>query len=181
MKIRFLVSGLFAFAAAGLNSCDEAKILTKDLSVPLSVDFVINEGVATSWDYAELLDAAAQSSELETYKDVIQKVTIDKVTYTVTAFNGPAGQMLNTGFVDVADTTGGGRLTLAQMTNVNIPAALGNETEVPFDATAATKLTDLIKNSPHKANVYTKGTVSAAPIDMTVKVKLYLTVQVELL
>jgi hypothetical protein len=181
VKIRILLFSLAVVGLVSLDSCKETKLLTKDLYITLSTDFIINEPSSTSWDESELLDAAAQSADLDTYKDVIQKVTLDKVTYTVTAFNGPPGQMLNTGFIDVAEESGAGRLTLSQMSNVNIPAALGVESEVPMDATATTKLVDLIKNTPHKAMVYTKGTVSTAPIDMTIKVKLYLTVRVELL
>lgn len=181
MKIRFLVFGLLIITASAFNSCKKDSLLTKDIYVTLSSDFVVAQAASTSWDESKLLDAAAQSSELETYKDVIENVSLDKVTYTITANGGPAGQVLTNGFIDVADAAGGGRLNLSTMQNVNIPAALNVETQVPVAADATIKLVDLIKNTPHQAMIYSKGTVNAAPIDMTVKVKLYLTVKVKLL
>jgi|GEM_PF-1598316 len=181
MKTRFLAISLLSIVFLAFNSCTETKLLTKDIYVTLSSDFVVNETTATTWNDSTLLDAAAQSSDLETYKDAIQTVTLDKVTYQVIAFNGPAGQILNSGFVDVADAAGTDRKNLAQMQNVNIAASMGSEHELPVNADAATKLVGMIKDSPHKAMGYTHGVVSAAPIDMTVKVKYFLTVRVELL
>ncbi len=165
-----------------MSSCTTTKdLVTKDIFVDLSADFVINQPSNTSWDESKLLDAAAQSPDLATYINVIQKVTLDKVTYKITTFNGPAGQTLTNGWIDIADENGNGRLNLATMTNAAVSGIVGQELEVPMTENAKTYLVDQIKNSPHKAMSYTKGTVSAAPIDMTVRVKFYLTVRVSLL
>ena len=172
----FMLLSAFSFSA-----CDEENLLTKDIYLTLPVEYVINEPTSITWNDSILLDAIAQSSELEDYANVIQNVILDKATYQITAFNGPAGQMLSNGNIDIADENGNNRMTLLNMNNVDIANVVGQEIEAPVSDTAATVLVNLIKNTPHKAMVYSDGAVNNAPIDMTVKLLLYLTVKVELL
>jgi hypothetical protein len=178
---KYIFSLFLLVTAFSFSSCDEENLLTKDIYLTLPVEYVINEATATTWNDSILLDAIAQSTELADYANVIQSVKLDKATYQITVFNGPAGQILNNGTIDIANESGNNRMTLLTMSNVDIPAVVGQEIEAPVSDTAAAVLVNLIKETPHKAMVYTQGTVSTAPIDMTVKVQFYLTVKVELL
>ena len=165
----------------GFVNCKKNNILTQDFSITLTQDYVINNVNDTVFSGFQILDAAAQNSDLDKYKDHIQDLTLTKVTYSLVSFTGPADQVLLHGAIDIADTAGVNRTNLTSMSNVNLHGLLNNETELTLNQTSVTWLTNRIKNSPHAVKVFYSGNVNKKPLNFTIRLKLYVTMKAELL
>jgi hypothetical protein len=178
-KLLFLVA--FVFAAVTFSSCNEDEILSQDFEVVLHSDFTVNNTTDTIFTGEQLLDAAAQNSDIEKYKEHIEDMTLTKVTYFLTAFNGAADQELITGAIDVADTSGANRVNLTGMMNTNMASLLNNETQLTLNQAGMTLIGERIQNAPHALRVYYNGSVNKKPLDFTIRVKYYLTMKAKII
>ena len=181
MKIRLYLFIALAFTAFSFNSCNEDEVLSQDFEVVLHSDFTVNNTTDTTFSGEQLLDAAAQNSDIEKYKDHIEDMTLTKVTYFLTAFNGAADQELITGAIDVADTTGANRVTLTSMANANLSSLLNNETQLTLNQAGMTLIGERIQNAPHAIRVYYTGSVNKKPLDFTIRVRYYLTMKAKII
>ena len=180
MKIRLLTLILALTAAPFMNSCDE-DITSIDFDVVLSQDFTINEPTGATWEDDTIIDASAQSQDISDYSDRIQDVTLQKVTYQLTYFNGDPAQVMTHGEIYIGDGNGANVMTLAEADNITLQTLLNNETTLSVQQTAVDKIKEYVKNPPHKMWAKMEGTVNAPPTDLVVKVKFYLKIKAKVL
>jgi hypothetical protein len=153
----------------GLNTgCDKLDI-TEDIEFDITFS-----GNSTTADYAgeELFDAAANSDDIDKYADKIETIEVLEITAELTSFNGPAGQKIVTGTLDVSDENGGGREVIAIITDQALEPMLNNPIPLTFNQAGIDRLAELIKNDPHKALVRNFGTTDSSPIDFVCKIKI---------
>lgn len=180
MKIKFLFLLALAVASISFNSCNEDEVLSQDFDVVLYQDFTVNNANDTVFTGEQLLDAVAQNSDIEKYKDHIEDITLTKVTYFLTAFNGAADQELITGAIDVADTSGANRVNLTSMANVNLASLLNNETQLTLNQGGMDLIGNRIQNAPHAIRVYYGGSLNKKPIDFTIRLRFYITMKAKI-
>lgn len=181
MKTRILFFIVLAISAIGFNSCKEDSVLSQDFDLVLYQDFTVNNVNDTIFTGEKLLDAASQSSDFDKYKEHIEDITLTKITYFLTAFNGPADQELLNGAISIADTNGTNLTGLTSMANVNLAGLLNNETELTLSQAGVTMLTDRVKNSPNAVKVIYSGNVNKKPLDFTIKLRFYIKMKAKIL
>jgi ACT domain-containing protein len=158
--------------ASGLtNSC---KVLDVKKDITFEIDLTVNETDAT-WDEFEVLDAVAESNAIEDYADLLKDIELVKVEYTVTYFNGPSTQQINTATLEVADASGNGAALLGTVSNENLEALTTTTKEIVLDNAGVNLLEQLILESPHTVGFHYFGSANSAPMDFVVK--FYVTVK----
>ncbi len=181
MKIKIVSIIVLTLIVLGFSTCKQDEILSQDFDVVLYQDITVNNPNDSIFTGAQLLDAAAQSSDFDKYKDHIEDISLTKITYFLTAFNGPADQQLLNGAIDIADTSGINRINLTSMTNAGLASLLNNETELTLNQPAVTWLNNRVKYTPHAIKVYFSGNVNKKPLDFTIKIRYYLKMKVSIL
>ena len=150
------------------NSCKKSILdVNEEFYLSTSIDVVGSNAAFTG---EELLDAVAQSDLIDKYASHIKSIEIIEVKYYVSYFNGTLTQKINNGVFSIADENGNGVYQVASVSNINLSQAT-LESALSFDQTAVDKLSDLIKNDPHKAMVYLSGDVNETPVDFIVTLK----------
>lgn len=151
-----------------LASCKDFPTLSFKTSNEMSFD--VNK-TGTQYSGSKLLDPTSDET-FNKYLNKLSDLTITRVTYTITNFNGPSTQIANAS-LDVADSGGNNKVNLGSFSNINLASAKDIETDLVYDANAASKLEDFLKQAPNKVTVYYSGTVNQAPVAFTLKVKFY--------
>lgn len=167
MKTRY--TGLLLILAVAISSCQNFPTVKVDTE--FEETFVINNTAATFGETV-IIDAT-EDSDFDKYKRKLNKIEVERVTYTITSFNGPANQILQSGTLDVADVDGNGRTTILNFSNLNLATAAGQETDIQGSVAGLTRLQDLIKNDPNRAMIIYSGSVNQGPIRMSVKLTFY--------
>ena len=180
MKTKLFAFGIMILTIVMFNGCNKDNLLTKDIDLILNQDFTVNNVNDTIFTGIKLLDASAQSSDIETYKDHIENLSITKITYLLSAFNGPTDQQLLHGQIDLTDTAEANPVNLASMTNVLLSSLLNTETELQYNAAGQTFLIDKLKNSPHALKVSYLGNLNKKPLDFTIRLKIYVKMKVKI-
>lgn len=150
------------------SSCKKGLFdVTEDFYISTTINAI---GVNAAFSGEELLDALQESDMIDKYASNIKSIEITEILYYVSYYNGSATQQINTGSLSIADEFGNDVYEVATVNNIVLSTS-GNETILPFDGVAVSKLADLIKNDPHKAKVYLTGVVNETPVDFSVVVK----------
>lgn len=163
------ISFLLLIAVGLVSSCQNFP--TVKVQTDFSETYSINRN-GTTFNETKLIDATTDS-EFDKYKRKINSIDIERVTYTIESFNGPANQVLQTGSIKVADEKGADPVVIAEFSNVNLSSIVGKETDVQASSAGLSRIQNLIKNDPHKAVVSYAGTVSKGPVNMNVTLKFY--------
>lgn len=164
-----IITSVLLLLAVVISSCQNFPTVKVDTE--FEETFVISNTGATFGETA-IIDAT-EDSDFDKYKRKLNKIEVERVTYTITNFNGPANQILQSGTLDVADVDGNGRVNILNFSNLNLAAATGQETDIQGSVAGLTRLQDLIKNDPNKATIIYAGNVNQGPIRMTVQLKFY--------
>ncbi|MHC1706843.1 MAG: hypothetical protein AB9842_04885 [Bacteroidales bacterium] len=180
MKIRPLLFAGLILSAFTFNSCED-DVLTTDFSVTLSQDFVVTEINDSVFIKDTIVDATDQSGDIEKYKEQIETVSVEKVTYLLTSFTGDNTHELETGVLTLSDTAGANAQNIVQLSNVNLMNLLNNETELAVNTGAAELLSTLVKESPHTFKLHTEGQVNKTAFDFTIRIKIYLNIKAKVL
>lgn len=162
IQILAIVTGILFLIAPACKLLDVTKEIT------FEIDLVVDDSDAT-FDETELLDAVAESSEIEDYKDKIKSIELIRVEYTVINFTGPSDQQINIASLDVADENGGGAQAVASVNNENLQALTSTTKELQVDPAGADRIEELILNAPHKALFHYYGNASTAPLKFTAR------------
>lgn len=180
MKRKIIGIGVFLMSVVIFSGCDD-EILTTDFTVTLSQDFVVTEVNDSVYVKDTLVDAADQSGDIEKYKDQIEKVTVEKVTYLLTSFTGDNTFELQNGVISLSDITGVNTKNIVQLSNVNLMNLLNNETQLPADTSAVSLLATLVKNAPHQFKLHADGELNKTAFDFTLRLKIYLTIKAKVM
>lgn len=166
MKKIYVTLIFFGLLIVGQFSMCKILDVTKDIT--FTVDLVVNES-DPDFDESELLDAVAESSEIEDYKDKIKSIEIVKIEYTIIQFNGPATQQINSATLEVADENNGRPKLIASVSDENLLALTTTTKELTINPTGADRLEELIKDSPHKALFHYYGNANTGPLSFTAR------------
>ncbi len=135
-----------------------------------SLSFNINKSSLT-YEGAKLLDPTT-NSEFNEKKGKLNDIIVERITYTISNFTGPATQTASATFT-IADGNGGGSKTIASYSNVNLSSLNGVETDFIIDPAAAATLGTYLLEEPNKAMVAYTGSVNEAPVQFDLKVTFY--------
>lgn len=151
-----------------LSLFSTCKVLDVNKDVTFTVDLTVNQSGA-SFDDFEILDAVAESSVIDDYQDLLKSIEIKKVEYTVTYFNGPSTQQINTATLAVSDVDGNGTEVIGTVSNENLSQLQGVSKELTLNPAGTSRLEDLILNDPHTAKIQYYGTADTGPLDFVVQ------------
>lgn len=151
-----------------LNSCETFPTIKP--KIVFGKEFSVNNSGAT-FSGQDMINAS-ESTDFEKYKNKINKVTIEKVTYTVTEVSGNA-KTLVAGTIAVANSTGSNKTTLATLSNVNLTNALNVETELSTNSDAIKIVETALTEDPNKMMIYYSGNADTGPIRLRVKLQFY--------
>ncbi|MCX6273351.1 MAG: hypothetical protein NTU44_19445 [Bacteroidetes bacterium] len=181
MKTKNLFMILLLVSAGFFTGCQKDSLLSTNFEVVLYQDFVVTSVNDTLFARDTVLDASAQSTDIEKYKDNIQEVSLTKVAYFLTNFSGDTTQKLLEGHVAVANEDGTNTTSLTSMNNVVLKSLLNNETILTIDPTGATNLGTLVLNAPHRFKVSAFGRTDKKPLDFTIRIKFYLKIKAKVI
>lgn len=159
-----------------LLSCKDFPTASFDISNEMNFD--INKA-GTQYDGTKLLDPTT-NAQFDKYSKKLNDVTVTRVTYTISNFEGAATQTASASF-DAADGNGNGKVTLGSFSNVNLSALNGKETDLTVPSSAITTLAGFMKASPYKVTVYYTGSVNQAPVKFSLKLKFYTKVKARII
>ncbi len=177
MKTKILLFVLLFPAFILMNSCQEDELLSTSFSVVLTQDFIVSNTADSVFVKDTLLDASAQSGDIEKYKDRIQQVSLTRVSYLLTAFNGADDQELSQGNIVISDTGGTNSMLLTTLSQVNLKALWNNETDLTVNQPAVELLGNLVKDAPHAFRVHAEGVMNKKPLDFTIRIRFHLTIK----
>lgn len=161
-----------SFALAGmltLSSCQDFPTVKTNANFDETLTVNTN---STSYSENKLVDANSDS-DFTKYKKKINSIDVERITYTVTSFGGPSDQVLTTGTIEVGDQDGNNRVVLHTMTNVNLPAIAGQETDITASAADLKTLEGFVLNDPNKFTTFVTGKVNKGPVKMAINLKFY--------
>ena len=169
MKITLIYVAIFCLI--GFMGCKKIKL--GEVDVPFEIEkSVVVSGNDTAFHLAVLVNAK-ENAEFIKDLDKIQSVYVNKITYRFSDFEGNEGQEVLFCRIDVLDTVGVKKGTLADYTNVKI-AENTAETEIPVIQSLKTAMELLFKDEPHKVILDLNGALKNKPVHFTIKIKLYL-------
>lgn len=160
----FLITIVF-FAIQGCADFPTTKV-NIDFSVTLNAN-----ATTTTFSSTNALNANS-SSDFEKYRDKINSLSIERISYTINASSLPAGTILTNGKIEYAGKSG--NVTLFSLTNFDVNGNLGKEIDIqsPPQATLD-EIAQLIRSAPNSVTVLLSGTTNKAPIVSTVTLKFY--------
>ncbi len=171
MRTRIFISLVVLTGLVLINSCKEDNVLTTDFSVTIKQDFTVNVIYDTVFVIDTVLDATTLSSDIAKYEDRIEELTLTRVTYKLTEFDGDSSHVLQEGIVGVAAPGDTIPTTLASMSNVNLQSLLNSEEELPMGQSAVTLVSGLVKNPPNQFRFIMQGSVNKKPVNFKVEFK----------
>ena len=157
-----------------LSGCE----LSKDFIFTIQKEFTVSYN-STAIDKVEIINAAESSKNLDKYKDDLKSVQVEKVTYTITYFNGPSSQQINSAALAVAPAMGSAFTQLAAMSNVNLMAVASTEQELDVDEAGEDVLEAALLGDDHTFQMKYSGTANEAPLNFKVKFKVTCKVKYE--
>ena len=165
MKKGIFLSLILMFALTVNIGC-EALDVTEEFT--FEIEFVAQSDAAAFYA-EELLLADSLSSEIEEYSNLIKDIELLEVTYQITAVGetNEAGK-INSGTLNVADESGNGEETIANIENVDI-IVMSSPASLPLNQAGINRCGELIQNQPHHALIILAGTANGSPVDFTVK------------
>ncbi len=159
---------LSVLSVFSLTSCETFPTIKP--KIVFGKEFSVNNSGAT-FSGQDMINAN-ESTDFEKYKNKINKVTIEKVTYTITEISGNAKTLVG-GTIAVANSTGSNKTTLATLSNVNLANALNVETDLSTNADAIKIVEAALLEEPNKLMIYYSGNADTGPIRLRVKLQFY--------
>lgn len=159
---------LSVLSVFSLTSCETFPTIKP--KIVFGKEFSVNNSGAT-FSGQDMINAS-ESTDFEKYKNKINKVTIEKVTYTITEISGNAKTLVG-GTIAVANSTGSNKTTLATLSNVNLANALNVETDLSTNADAIKIVEAALLEEPNKLMIYYSGNADTGPIRLRVKLQFY--------
>lgn len=151
-----------------LGSC---KLFDIVLNLEHEMNFDINQSGA-DLSGTKILDPTTNAKFKENI-DKIKKISISKITYTISNFDGPNSTIANATFF-VADANGNGKIFLGKFDNVNLTTAqAGEEFILTTSSTSREAISGFLQASPNKLTVYFQGSLNKAPAKLNLKLKFY--------
>lgn len=139
-------------------------------SVEFEKELVVNNSTA-AFSGQDLLNAGADA-DFEKYKNKVNSVDVERVTYTILETTGSATTLVS-GQLEVADSKGNGRATLTTLSNINFSNSLNKETDIVAGTAALTTLKNAFSTDPYQINLYYSGTGDKGSIRLRIKLKFY--------
>lgn len=165
-KLAFLF--LITIGSLTIQSC--ADFPTTKVNLDFSVTLNANSTSTTFSSSSEL--SANSSSDFDKYRQKINSLSIERVTYTINSSSLPAGTVLTNGKIEYAGKSG--NVTLFSLTNFDVNGNLGKEIDIQSPPQAALEeISQLLRGAPNKVTVLVSGTTNKAPIVSTVTLKFY--------
>jgi len=161
-----LAIGLFFFTA-----CDEAEDLL-DVTETFTFDqeFVVDTE-HHEFSHEELFDLAADVDLIDDYGNKIKEVTIQEVTFWLTAHQGDPGQTMEGGSLLVSDPGDGNPVEIATMGTHVLQDLLDNPTELDLNNAGVELLGDLAAEPPHRFTLHADASFNEGPLDFTLMVE----------
>lgn len=175
MRKKSIITSLSALIiVALLGSCDlfdkaDDVSFSSDLKKSINVnESSSNSDISYSSDFT--IDFSSDA-EADKYREKVKDVTVNKVTYKISNFDGTAGTTF-TGDLSFGPASGGSFTVATALTNVDLKAASdsGNEFEIPLNQTDINTVTELLKNDK-AIKVLVAGTLSQGPVSFILEVK----------
>jgi hypothetical protein len=118
--------------------------------------FETGESTAAAADlsFSEVLDAASVSSEFSKYKNDIDKIEISRIRYLITDFTGIATEKINSIKIKIGNVNDNQSVDLASANNIELANVKGTEQDMQMVSAGQSRMSELLKNSPHKAKIY---------------------------
>ncbi len=173
MKKLLMLVPLLA-AVAMITGCE----LSRDFVVTVQKEFTVNYN-STSIARTELIDGTTYSDDLEKYAADLKSVDVNRVTYTVTYFNGSNTQEITSAVLSVAPSAGSDFTTLASMSRVNLMSVAAIEKELEYDKAGEKVLEDGLLGDDHSFQLKFAGTANQAPLNFKIKFKIECKVKYE--
>lgn len=197
-SLRFALRAFAAICVAffmSSASCDlfqNADVVT--FSAVLERPFPINETIENpagkpydSEPKDEILDAATVNADFAKYKDLIEDIEINKVTYVLSGFGTkrtvcPGAIAFSGGTLTFSDpdATGTSGTVVANVSVPNLETAQGVETELDIDQAEADAIAAILKKG-NKVKIDAHGNLSCVPLQLTVTVKVDCTISARVL
>ena len=139
---------LAATLAFGLMSCEKFPVINVDFTSEMTFD--VNKNLLQYSD-SRLLDPTT-NEDFNKRSGKINEVTISKVTYTISDFQGSDTQVANATY-SVADENGNNPQTIGSFININLSSEVGKETELTLNPAGTAALANYLANSPFESTV----------------------------
>lgn len=184
MRAAMAVCVIFLMSNASCELFDKVDDVT--FNIVLEHPFVVDEdfdskGSSVSYSDNQIIDAAKVSSDFAKYKDKIQDIQVNKITYIVSEYAAPGAKVVFTngklGFSAESATAG---LELAELAFQDIQAAQGSEKTLPISQAGLDQLASILKDNKI-AKIHSTGTFSSTPVSFKVLVKVDCTVTADAL
>lgn len=119
----------------------------------------------------EVVDMAAQSDIINTYKDKIQEINITEVKYWLTFHEGSDTQEIVEATLKVAGEDGSGEELIATIENQVLVNIIGEENaqELTVQQAGINRMSNLIKEAPHIFELQYNTACNEGPLNFTVK------------
>ncbi|MEE4176743.1 MAG: hypothetical protein V2I46_04465 [Bacteroides sp.] len=157
---------LIVFASLfSLTACEDwldvKKTFTFEHEFPVTSDDL-------SFQESEVIDMPLKNSLIKDYGSKIKKIEILEVRYWLTYHEGSETQQYNNISLNVAKADGSDSKNISTLQNVVLSPLLNNPTVLPTNEEGTKKLSDLIKNPPHKLSLKIVGDINEVPVNFKV-------------
>ena len=165
-KLSFL--SLITLGFLTLQSC--ADFPTTKVNIDFSLTLNANS-TTTTFSSTDVLNAN-NSSDFDKYRQKINSLSIERVTYTINSSSLPAGTVLTNGKIEYVGKSG--NATLLSLTNFDVNGNLGKELDIQSPPQAALEeIAQLLRGAPNAVTVLVSGTTNKAPIVSSITLKFY--------
>lgn len=156
------------FALFALWSCADFPTKKFDMNFALNM----NVNTSTTSVYSTEILKANTNSDFDKYKNKLNSITINRITFTINSSSLPAGLVINSGKVEFAGKSG--NVLLTSLSNFDVISNLGKEVDFSMPTQAAVdEFSELLLHAPNQATVYLTGSTNKGPLVATVKIKFY--------
>jgi hypothetical protein len=155
---------LFAF-----SSCEDDLLdITEEFSYESEILVFTTDTVASA---IEIVDMTESSTIIDEYQDKIKTIEITDVEYWITFHEGSDEQSIIEASLNIGNETGGDQQLIAEITNKNLKELLDVPTQLEVQQAGLDKMSDLIKNDPHKFSINYNTACNEGPLNFRVKFK----------
>ena len=168
MKYKLLsllaLAGMFLF-----QSCEDDLLdITEDFYYSSEMQVFTTD---TAMMVTEVVDMAAQSDIIDTYKDNIQEIRITEVKYWLTFHEGSDTQEILESTLKVAGEDGSGEELIATIEDQVLADIIGEENaqELTVQQGGVDRMASLIKEAPHIFQLQYITACNEGPLNFTVK------------
>lgn len=176
MRAAMAVCILFLMSNASCELFDKVDDVT--FNVVLEHPFVVDEqlnsnGSPVPYSDNEIVDAAKVSSEFAQYKDKIQNITVNKITYVVSDYAAPNGATVtfSNGQLGFSAESSSASSIVASLAFQDIQAAQGTEHTLNINQAGLDEIAAILKDNKI-VRLFSSGTLSSTPVAFKVRVKL---------